>query len=50
VDCVARMIHWYITGATLKKFRPDLKATTDGMSIVDHQMYLVTKEGVWKIE
>jgi len=20
------------------------------MSIVDHQMYLVTKEGVWKIE
>jgi len=40
----------YVTGKTIKDANPHITATTDGMAIVDHQMYLVTQDGIWKIE
>lgn len=43
-------IVFIVSGKTVKRIRPSLKVTTDNMSIVDSQFYLVTLEGVWKIE
>ena len=43
-------IVFIVSGKTVRRIRPSLKVTTDNMSIVDSQFYLVTLEGVWKIE
>jgi hypothetical protein len=39
-----------VSGDTVKQVFPGMKATTDGMAIVDSGLYLVTKGGVWKVE
>jgi hypothetical protein len=39
-----------VSGESIKQAFPTRIATSDGMSIVDSGLYLVTRGGVWKVE